>query len=590
MEKTLHNKIYLSIASSIKNSIDSGFDLDVELDEIYELFSTPPNDKLGQIAFPCFSFSKTLRMGPPQISAKIAEGLKSSNNPYIKKINPTGPYLNFELNISELGKNVFSEILSGEFFKKQLLKDPPATLLEYSQPNTHKELHVGHMRNLCLGNTLSNLYKYTGHNFYGVTYPGDVGTHVAKCLWYLKKFSPEKPKNDEDKGSWLGNLYSTAHNKLESERGTETEESNRAELTKILKEIESGQGEYFDLWTETRVWSLDLMKKLYSWAGVEFDRWYFESEMDSPSVDLIKKYFDEGKLTKDQGAIGMDLSEDKLGFCLLLKSDGNGLYATKDVLLAQEKFKEFNIQKNLYIVDVRQSLHFKQVFKVLEKVGFEQAQSCHHIDYEFVEVPDGAMSSRKGNIVPLMDLIKNMEDTITKNYLEKYRGDWSDEEISSTAKDIANGAIKYGMVRMDNNRKIVFEMNEWLKLDGESGPYLQYVYARINSLCNKLEFEKVNVASIDWGALEKNQEVKLAYQLTKFNDIVVDACLNHKTPLLTSYLYDTCKLFNSFYAECSVANAETPNLKNARLAISKATAETVKYGLSLLGVNSPQRM
>ena len=190
--------------------------------------------------------------------------------------------------------------------------------------------------------------------------------------------------------------------------------------------------------------------------------------MDSPSVDLIKKYFAEGKLTKDQGAIGMDLSEDKLGFCLLLKSDGNGLYATKDVLLAQEKFKEFDIQKNLYIVDVRQSLHFKQVFKVLEKVGFEESKSCHHIDYEFVEVPDGAMSSRKGNIVPLMDLIKNMENTITKNYLEKYRGDWSDEEISSTAKDIANGAIKYGMVRMDNNRKIVFEMDEWLKLDGES--------------------------------------------------------------------------------------------------------------------------
>ena len=332
------------------------------------------------------------------------------------------------------------------------------------------------------------------------------------------------------------------------------------------------------------------MKKLYSWAGVEFDRWYFESEMDSPSVELVNKYFEEGKLTKDQGAIGMDLSDDKLGFCLLLKSDGNGLYATKDVLLAQEKFKEFDIQKNLYIVDVRQSLHFKQVFKVLEKVGFEEAKSCHHIDYEFVEVPDGAMSSRKGNIVPLMDLIKNMESTITKNYLEKYRGDWSDEEISSTAKDIANGAIKYGMVRMDNNRKIVFEMNEWLKLDGESGPYLQYVYARINSLCNKLEFDNVDIASIDWGTLEKTQESRLAYQLTRFNDIIVDACLNHKTPSLTSYLYDTCKLYNSFYAECSVANAETPDLKNARLALSKATAEIVKNGLMLLGVKAPDRM
>ena len=590
MEKLLHNQLFSSLSSSIQQAIKTSFDLEIENASIYSLFSTPPNDDLGQVAFPCFSFSKALKMGPPQISAKIATELEKQANPYIKKINPTGPYLNFEINISELGKNIFTEILSGKFFNKELLKNAPATLLEYSQPNTHKELHVGHMRNLCLGNTLSNLYKYTGHTFYGVTYPGDVGTHVAKCLWYLKKFSPEMPKNDEDKGSWLGNLYSTAHNKLESERGTETEESNRVELTKILKEIESGKGEYFDLWTETRVWSLDLMKKLYSWAGVEFDRWYFESEMDSPSVELVKKYFSEGKLTKDQGAIGMDLSDDKLGFCLLLKSDGNGLYATKDVLLAQKKFEDYQIQKNLYIVDVRQSLHFKQVFKVLEKVGFKQASACHHIDYEFVEVPDGAMSSRKGNIVPLMDLIKNMEETITKNYLEKYRGDWSDEEISSTATMIANGAIKYGMVRMDNNRKIVFEMNEWLKLDGESGPYLQYVFARINSLCKKLDFENLNISSIDWSTLSKIQETRLAYQLTRFNDIVVDACLNHKTPLITSYLYDTCKLYNSFYAECSVANAETPELKNSRLALSKATAEIVKAGLSLLGVQSPQRM
>ena len=412
MEKILHNKIYVSLANSIKESIDSIYELDLDLRTVYGLFSTPPNDKLGQIAFPCFSFAKILKMGPPQISARLAMELETKENIYIKKINPTGPYLNIELNISEVGQNIFSEILSGTYFKKDLLKNPPATLLEYSQPNTHKELHVGHMRNLCLGNTLSNLYKYTGHRFYGVTYPGDVGTHVAKCLWYLKKFSPQMPKSDDEKGSWLGNLYSTAHNKLETERGTQAEENNRIELTKILKEIESGEGEYFDLWQETRVWSLDLMKKLYTWADVEFDRWYFESEMDSPSVELIKKYYEEGKLTKDQGAIGMNLSEEKLGFCLLLKSDGNGLYATKDVLLAQEKFKEFDIQKNLYIVDVRQSLHFKQVFKVLEKVGFAQSGNCEHIDYEFVEVPDGAMSSRKGNIVPLMDLIKNMEETL----------------------------------------------------------------------------------------------------------------------------------------------------------------------------------
>ena len=186
--------------------------------------------------------------------------------------------------------------------------------------------------------------------------------------------------------------------------------------------------------------------------------------------------------------------------------------------------------------------------------------------------------------------IKKMETTITNNYLEKYRGDWSDEEISSTATKIANGAIKYGMVRMDNNRKIVFEMDEWLKLDGESGPYLQYVYARINSLCKKLEFETIDTKSTDWSTLTKPQEIKLSYQLTRFNDIVVDSCLNHKTPLLTSYLYETCKLYNSFYAECSVTNAPSKEIKQARLCLSRATAEIVKNGLKLLGVQAPERM
>ena len=271
------------------------------------------------------------------------------------------------------------------------------------------------------------------------------------------------------KGGWLGALYSKAHLTLEDQRGTDKEESNRTELTKILKEIESGSGEYFDLWKETREWSLELMNKVYSWAGVKFDRWYFESEMDSPSVEMMKKLYEEGKLIESEGAIGMDLSDDKLGFCLLLKSDGNGLYSTKDVMLAQHKFEEFDIQQNFYVVDVRQSLHFKQVFKVLEKIGFEQHQNCHHIEYDFVETPGGAMSSRKGNIIPLIDLVNQMESMVKENYLEKYRGDWSDEEINETASKIANGAIKYGMVRMDSNRKIVFDMNEWLKIDGESG-------------------------------------------------------------------------------------------------------------------------
>ena len=590
MEKNLFNPIKKLIAEHIKAAIKASYDQEVDLVEIYNSFSTPPKAELGQIAYPCFPLAKALRQGPPMIAQKIVENIDTSTIEELNKVTPTGPYLNFSLSSKAIGEMGLNSILTEKTFSEELIKDAPGTCIEYSQPNTHKELHVGHMRNLCLGLTLTNLHKYTNHPTYGVTYPGDVGTHVAKCLWYLKKYSPELPKEGEDKGSWLGALYSKAHLTLEDQRGTDKEESNRTELTKILKEIESGSGEYFDLWKETREWSLELMNKVYSWAGVKFDRWYFESEMDSPSVEMMKKLYEEGKLIESEGAIGMDLSDDKLGFCLLLKSDGNGLYSTKDVMLAQHKFEEFDIQQNFYVVDVRQSLHFKQVFKVLEKIGFEQHQNCHHIEYDFVETPGGAMSSRKGNIIPLIDLVNQMESMVKENYLEKYRGDWSDEEINETASKIANGAIKYGMVRMDSNRKIVFDMNEWLKIDGESGPYLQYVYARINSLCKK--FTELNPTSteVNWGVLEKSHEIKLAYQLTRFNDIVVDACLNNKPPLVTSFLYDTCKLYNSFYAECSIQNAESEEIKKARLGLSKATSIVVKHGLSLLGIEAPERM
>ena len=241
-------------------------------------------------------------------------------------------------------------------------------MIEYSQPNTHKELHVGHMRNLCLGNSIVEILKYTKHKVYSVTYPGDVGTHVAKCLWYLNHHNKTEAPPAR-KGAWLGEMYSKANNLLEDQKGTDKEEFNRTELTEILKQLESKKGEYFNRWKETREWSISLMEELYSWADISFDRWYWESELDSSSLTMAKKYYEEGIFIKSEGAIGMDLSEDKLGFCMAIKSDGTGLYATKDIELAQRKFDEYDINNNLYVVDKRQSHHFKQVFKVLEKLN-----------------------------------------------------------------------------------------------------------------------------------------------------------------------------------------------------------------------------
>ena len=577
-----HNSLYAEITQGLIDKISSVYGIRPEIGEVYKLLVLPPNPKQGDLAFGCFKLAKDLKSAPPKIASEIAEGF---SHPLIASANPAGPYLNFFLNPTKVNELVLNEFLSGEIFKKSLVSHAPKTIIEYSQPNTHKEMHVGHMRNLCYGDALVRLYRYCGVDIMSTTFPGDMGTHVAKCLWYYKKHNTESPPETR-KGAWLGTLYTAANNLLEDQKGTEQEEINRKELTAILHQLLNEEGEYFDLWKETRKWSVELMQSVYDWAGVKFDKWYWESEVDHSSVELVKKYHDKGILVKDEGAIGIDLSEDKLGFCLLLKSDGTGLYATKDLELARRKFEDFNAERSLYVVDNRQSLHFKQVFKTLEKIGFEQAKDCHHLQYEMVELTDGAMSSRKGNIVPLQALIDRMLGTIKEQFLNKYKGDWSDEEIESTANMIAAGAIKYGMNRTDANKKIVFDMQEWLKLDGESGPYIQYVYARINSMLDKMS--DVNPGHFE--TLTDPKETALINHLGKFNQIIQTSLEKHSTHNLCQYIYQLAKLYNSFYAECPVATAPTDELKSARKGLSQSVAVAIKHSMNLLGIEVPSRM
>lgn len=586
----LFNEIYLQIAEQLLQSLKVTFsELDISIETLYKSLAPAPNIKMGHVAFACFPLAKATRSAPPKIAAAIKESWQPIA--IVESVLDQGPYLNFKLNLKEVGLQLISSINNGAYFEKKLDNTNQKWMIEYSQPNTHKILHVGHMRNLCLGNALVRMSRYAGVDLTAVTYPGDVGTHVAKCLWYFKHHNKENiPENN--KGEWLGLIYTKANNLLEEQRGTEHEEKNREQLTAILKELHAGKGEYYDLWQETKEWSIELMKEAYAWADVDFDRWFWESEMDAPSVAYAQELLEKGSLIKDQGAVGMDLTDEKLGFCMLIKSDGTGLYATKDVELARRKFEEFGVDKNIYVVDNRQSHHFKQVFKVLEKVGFEKANDCHHLQYAMVELPDGAMSSRKGNIVPLMELVQQMEAKIKADYLQKYLDDsesgWTKEQVDSTASMIANGAIKYGMIRVDNNRKIVFNMEDWLKLEGETGPYLQYVHARITSLCDKLGFETSK--EVSWDTLKKPQEEALLIHLNSFNDTVASSVSKMQTMHLCSYLYDLAKTFNSFYAECSIAKAESEELATARLALAAATGKVMAKGLSLLGIPAPRKM
>jgi len=576
MQFKQHNPTKKQIAQLIQAAALKAFDQDISQNDLYKLISITPKIENGDYAFGCFTLSKALKKSPAEISKSLVEHLDSN---MIKEVQAMGPYLNFFIHPNELAKSINLE--------GNIVEESEKTIIEFSQPNTHKEMHVGHMRNLCLGDAIIKLHRYSGIETLSTTFPGDVGTHVAKCLWYYNNHADLSKIPSERKGAWLGKLYTSANNLLEEQKGTDLEEQNRKELTEILKQIESGKGKYFDQWKETREWSIELMQDVYKWANVEFDSWYWESTVDSSSVNLVNEYLDKGLFIKDQGAVGIDLSDDKLGFCLLLKSDGTGLYATKDLELARRKFQDQKVDKSVYVVDNRQALHFKQVFKTLEKMGFDKASDCYHLQYEMVELTDGAMSSRKGNVVALQSLIDQMQETIINDYLAKYESLWPKEEIESSAHKIAASAIKFGMNKIDPNKKIVFDMKEWLRLDGESGPYIQYVYARIQSMLNKVENIKDNV---DLNVMESTYERSVLIQLANFNDIVENSLKNYKTNLLCNYLYDLSKSYNQFYANCSILKAESEELKMARASLSKLVANNLKKGLELLGIECPERM
>lgn len=549
---TTKNDLLDNIVTLISESLGE----EVSLDDISQ--SLYLSSKHAHFSFKPFLLAKRMKRSPKYILEKIVQNIDRS---YFKSLSIENNFLNMTLESKVLNQAILESTYN--------FKNNKSVMIEYSQPNTHKQLHVGHMRNLCLGNTLVNMQRFVGNKVTSVTYPGDIGTHVAKSLYYIKNVEKTLPKKNQ--GEWLADIYVKA-TKYEKENNI------KKDITNILEELLNESGEYFELWKITREWSLDLMKSVYDWANVSFDYWFYESSVDKESVSLVKKLYQEGKLVKDKGAIGMYL--DELGFCLLLKEDGTGLYSTKDLLLSYKKFEYFSIDESIYLVDNRQTVHFNKIFKVLENLEFEKVQNCKHLSYEMVELPGGAMKSREGNIVPISHLIESMEEKIIKDYLSH----WKEDEQKRVAKQISNAAIKYGMVSIDSNKKIVFDMDEWLKLDGETGPYLQYTAVRMKSLLKESISDK-----IDYSLLDSSFEEDLVLALYEFSDVIVNGVNQYKASYLCKYLYKLCKLFNSFYANCPILK-ENQNKKNARLALVKKTNEVLEIGLELLGIEIPERM
>ncbi|MFW7379426.1 MAG: arginine--tRNA ligase [Oligoflexus sp.] len=557
--------------------------------QILQTLERPPEAQMGDYAFPCFRFAKPLQRKPQDIAEELAKRLREQNSPWLEKVSTAGAFLNIVVNPGTLAASLLPDIIDEQYFERlsrYWLTTAKTVMVEYSQPNTHKIFHVGHMRNVALGDSLGRIFEYCGYQTTFANYIGDEGAHIAKCLWYIQKNQLTAP--DQNRGKWLGEIYVKATHQLEDAAESE-QEIYKAEISKVLRDIESKQGPTYEYWLESRQWSLADFEEIYQWTGARFDVCFHESDVSEESQEIVNEYLSNSVFIEDDGAIGIDLKDDKLGFLILRKRDGNTTYATKDLALARRKYRDYKIDQSIYVVGSEQNLHFKQVFKTLEKMGFEQAKNCYHLSYGMVVLPEGKMSSRTGNVIAFDEMKMRLSEELTKQ-LAKYENEWSAEELADANHKLSVGAIRYGMICSDPVKEIVFDLTDWLSFEGNTGPYLMYSYARTSSILRKAEERGFAADFSKLSALQTMEERELLRYMSDFNNLALQSCEMKKPSILAHHLFDMCKVYNRFFAQVPVLKAEQDDQRAARLALLQAFTKVLKRGLNLLGMTPPERM
>lgn len=539
--------------------------------KISPLLEAPPREIGADLAFPCFSLAKELRKNPVQIAAEISQRLRPRG--LVKLIEQRGPYVNFYADWGKLGSAVLHSILTKKEKYGSQPKKKEKVLIEFAHPNTHKAYHIGHIRNIALGESLSRILEFSGLTVIRANYQGDIGPHVAKCLWGLLNLDLEEPK--EGKGLWLGKVYA------EASRAVEANEKLQQEVREINKKLYARHPSLEKLWKKTRQWSLDYFEDVYRDFGVEFDRLYFESEVESPGVKLAKDLLKKGIAKMSEGAIVMDLKPWNLGIYVLVTQDNTPLYSIKDFSLAQLQEKEFHPQKIIHVVGTEQILHFRQLFKGLEFVHPKIAKKEFHLPYELVNLPTGKMSSREGNIITYDELKKEVYFRAVQKTKEHSAQSARQEK---TAGIVSLGAIKYDMLRQSPEKVITFDWEQALSLEGNTAPYLQYTHARACSI-----MEKAKTKSLSPGLPKDEREIAVVKALSQFPEAIIAAARDCRPHYIATYAYKLAGAFNDFYQNIPVLKAEASE-KQSRLAMVKAVQTVLKKCLFLLGIEAPEKM
>lgn len=540
-------------------------------EELANLIETPPTQELGDYAFPCFTLAPKFKTPPHKIAEQLARKIKS---PEFEKIEVKGPYLNFFINRQELAKKTISQILKQKDKYGSGKRSNQKVMVEFSQPNTHKAFHVGHIRGTSLGESISRIIEFADGKAIRANYSGDTGMHIAKWLWnYQKYHKKEKPKDDE---AWIASIYVDAVKKLEENPELQNE------VDEINRKLEQGKDKNLqNLWKQTRTSSVNAWKQIYKELNTRFDKHFFESEVEKKGKQKAEELFKKGIAEISEGATIVNLEKYNLGVSVLLRKDGTVLYSAKDLSLAEEKFKDFKINKSVYVVGNAQRLYFNQLFQILKLMNFKKADSLQYIPFGEVRFPWGKMSSRTGENILYSDFKRELVDYAAGEIRKRYK--LEEKEIQERALALAIAAMKYAMLKQDTNKQIIFDKKEALRFEGNTGPYLLYTYARAKSILRKAEYKPKKIEASKLNAQEKN----LLFQLSIFPETVEKAYKSLAPNIIANYSYQIAQTFNEFYHANKVINSKEEQF---RLALVDAFSQVLKNSLTLLGIQTLEKM
>ena len=588
------------LTSKVIEAVKQCYGADVEAGNI-QLQATR-KEFAGDLTVVVFPFTRFSKKSPEETAKQLGDYLREHIDE-IKDYNVVKGFLNIEIS-SAYWLGVLNEVAREEKYGYRKEKSGSSYMIEYSSPNTNKPLHLGHIRNNLLGWSVSEIQKANGHDVKMVNLVNDRGIHICKSMIAWKKFADgATPESTGMKGDhFVGDYYVRfdkeykAEIKKLMEQGMDEEEAKKnapilLEAQEMLRKWEAGDEDTVSLWRTMNDWVLKGFDETYKLMGVGFDKVYFESQTYKKGRDIVLKGLADGVLyRKETGSVWADLTGDGLDHKLLLRDDGTSVYMTQDIGTAYDRFNEFSIDEMIYVVGNEQNYHFQVLSLICKKLGFDWADKIRHLSYGMVELPEGKMKSREGTVVDADDLMAEMINTARETSKELGKLEGYSEEAEDVYRKVALGALKYFILKVDPKKTMMFNPKESIDFNGNTGPFIQYTYARIKSILRKAEEAGIQAGAADIHIALSDKEQDLIKSIAKLPAVVKEAGENYSPALLGNYAYELAKEFNQFYHDFSILKEEDIAVRNFRLLLAKECSEAIKNAMGMLGIEMPERM